>query len=68
MRIVCWTCLNGSLEPEVRPCELPVPSISGPFPKRQRAGAVQDLADISLIHGWRKQRIHDGCHQAAKQE
>ena len=23
-------------------------SISGPFPKRQRAGAVQDLADIPL--------------------
>ncbi len=37
-------------EPEVRARELPPLSISRPSPKRQRAGAVQDLADIPLLH------------------
>ena len=40
-------------------------SNSRPFPKRQRAGAVQDLADIPLLHHSVSQPVRDALTELA---
>ncbi len=46
---------------QIRASEFPDPLIQRPFPKRQRTGAVQDMAEIPLILHMRN--VSDCCKQ-----